>query len=63
MKYRRIIFNIFFFAQYNFLVMFDIWGRILWHFFELANQTNLRDKFKKKFSLNSLFNHKTIQKL
>ena len=63
MKYRRIILTFVFFAEYNFLVMCDIWGKILWHLFELANLTNLCDKFKKKFSLNSLSKHKTIQKL
>ena len=49
MKYRRIILTFVFFAEYNFLVMCDIWGRILWHLFGLATETNLRDKFKKVF--------------
>ena len=49
MKYRRIILTFVFFSEYNFLVMCDIWGRILWHLFELATLTNLCDKYKKSF--------------
>ena len=45
MKYRRIILTFVFFAEYNFLVMCDIWRKILWHLFELATLTNLCDKF------------------
>ena len=51
MKYRRIILTFVFFAEYNFLVMCDIWGKILWHLFELTTLTNLYDKFKKSFPL------------
>ena len=29
--------------------MCDIWGRILWHLFGLATETNLCEKFKKVF--------------
>ena len=39
--------------------MCDIWGKILWHSFELATTKNLRDKFKKKFSLDSLNTRQT----
>ena len=38
-----------FFVKYNFLVMYDIWGRILWHLFDLATQKNLCDKLKESF--------------